>query len=77
MESEGIWGKYSLCGLAGEVNTAMPAWVLGKAESALNERGQAVKNSNILLLGIAYKEDVSDTRIAGTKDFGHAESKRS
>lgn len=48
--------------LAGEVNTAMPAWVVGKAESALNQRGKAVKGSNIMLLGIAYKKDTSDTR---------------
>ena len=48
--------------LAGEVNTAMPAWVVGKAESALNQKGQAVNGSNIMLLGIAYKKDTSDTR---------------
>jgi UDP-N-acetyl-D-glucosamine dehydrogenase len=48
--------------LAGEVNTAMPAWVVGKVEGALNERGLAVKGSNIMLLGIAYKKDTSDTR---------------
>ena len=47
--------------LAGEVNTAMPAWVVGKAESALNQRGQAVNGSNIMLLGIAYKRDTPDT----------------
>ena len=48
--------------LAGEVNTAMPAWVIGKVEGALNERGQAVNGSNIMVLGIAYKKDTSDTR---------------
>lgn len=48
--------------LAGEVNTAMPAWVVGKVEGALNERGQAVNGSNIMVLGIAYKKDTSDTR---------------
>ena len=48
--------------LAGEVNTSMPGWVVGKAESALNGRGRSVKGSKILLLGIAYKKDTSDTR---------------
>ena len=48
--------------LAGEVNTSMPAWVVGKAESALNQRGIAVNGSKIMLLGIAYKKDTSDTR---------------
>jgi UDP-N-acetyl-D-glucosamine dehydrogenase len=48
--------------LAGEVNTAMPAWVVGKVEGALNQRGHAVNGSKILLLGIAYKKDTSDTR---------------
>lgn len=48
--------------LAGEVNTAMPSWVVGKVEGALNERGLAVNGSKILLLGVAYKKDTSDTR---------------
>ena len=47
--------------LAGEVNTAMPAWVVGKA-GALNQRGLAVNRSKILLLTGAYKKDTSDTR---------------
>ena len=48
--------------LAGEVNTSMPAWVLGKIEAALNHRGKALNGSNILVIGIAYKKDTSDTR---------------
>ena len=48
--------------LAGEVNTAMPAWVLGKVEAALNQRGKALNGSNVLVIGIAYKKDTSDTR---------------
>ena len=40
----------------------MPAWVLGKVEAALNHRGKAVKGSNVLVMGIAYKKDTSDTR---------------
>lgn len=48
--------------LAGDVNTGMPAWVVGKVEAALNQRGRAVNGSSILLLGIAYKKDTNDTR---------------
>lgn len=48
--------------LAGEINTAMPAWVVSKVVDALNERGKAVKGSKITLLGMAYKKDVDDTR---------------
>ena len=48
--------------LAGEVNTAMPRWVIGKTMDALNARGQALKDARVLVLGIAYKKDVDDMR---------------
>jgi len=48
--------------LAGEVNVAMPAHVVGKLQAALNERGKPVKGSRVLVLGIAYKKDVADPR---------------
>jgi len=48
--------------LAGEVNTAMPQWVVGKVTDALNERGQALKGAAILVLGLAYKKNVDDPR---------------
>jgi UDP-N-acetyl-D-glucosamine dehydrogenase len=48
--------------LAGEVNAAMPAYVVGKVADALNERGQPVRGSKVLLLGMAYKKDVDDPR---------------
>jgi UDP-N-acetyl-D-glucosamine dehydrogenase len=48
--------------LAGEVNTAMPEYVVGRVTDALNERGQAVKGSRVLVLGVAYKKDVDDPR---------------
>jgi UDP-N-acetyl-D-glucosamine dehydrogenase len=48
--------------LAGEVNTAMPDWVVGKVMNALNERGKALKGSRVLVLGIAYKKNVDDMR---------------
>jgi UDP-N-acetyl-D-glucosamine dehydrogenase len=48
--------------LAGEVNTQMPRWVVGKVAEALNARGKAVNGSRILVLGIAYKKNVDDRR---------------
>jgi len=48
--------------LAGEVNTAMPAYVVGKVADALNDRGLPVKGSKVALLGMAYKKDVDDPR---------------
>jgi UDP-N-acetyl-D-glucosamine dehydrogenase len=48
--------------LAGEVNTNMPHFVLGKIVDALNEACKAVKGSRITLLGMAYKRDVDDCR---------------
>ncbi|MBC7684277.1 MAG: nucleotide sugar dehydrogenase [Bdellovibrionales bacterium] len=48
--------------LAGEINSDMPHWVIGKLGDALNERGRSVKGSKVLVLGIAYKKDVEDMR---------------
>lgn len=48
--------------LAGEVNIAMPEWVINKLIHALNRAGKAVNGSKILVLGLAYKKDVDDTR---------------
>lgn len=48
--------------LAGEINTAMPDYVVGKVINALNEEGKAVMDSRILLLGLAYKANVDDCR---------------
>jgi UDP-N-acetyl-D-glucosamine dehydrogenase len=48
--------------LAGEVNRAMPDYVVQRTSLALNDRGKAVKGSRILVLGLAYKPDVDDVR---------------
>jgi UDP-N-acetyl-D-glucosamine dehydrogenase len=48
--------------LSGEVNQAMPEYVLGKLMDGLNDRGQALKGSCVLVLGIAYKKNVDDMR---------------
>lgn len=48
--------------LAGEVNRAMPEWVVGKVADALNTKQKSISGSNILVLGIAYKKNVDDMR---------------
>jgi len=48
--------------LASQINTAMPEYVVEKVASALNERRTALKGATVLLIGLAYKKDVSDTR---------------
>jgi UDP-N-acetyl-D-glucosamine dehydrogenase len=48
--------------LAGEVNTAMPEYVVQRVIDALNDQGKAVKGSSVLVLGLAYKADVDDER---------------
>ena len=48
--------------LAGEINQRMPAWVVGKVAEALNADGKAVRNSRVLVLGLAYKANVDDDR---------------
>jgi UDP-N-acetyl-D-glucosamine dehydrogenase len=48
--------------LAGEINTAMPDYVVSKVIDALNDQGKAVNGSRILILGLAYKANVDDCR---------------
>jgi len=48
--------------LAGQVNTKMPEWVVGKMMDALNTNGKSLKGAKILVLGIAYKKNIDDMR---------------
>ncbi len=48
--------------LSGEVNQAMPEYVLSKLMDGLNDSGKALKGSKVLVLGIAYKKNVDDMR---------------
>ncbi len=48
--------------LSGEVNRAMPEYVVGKVTKALNDRFKALNGSRLLVLGIAYKKNVDDMR---------------
>lgn len=48
--------------LAGEVNTAMPAYVIQRVAEALASKRQTISGSRILMIGIAYKANVDDDR---------------
>ena len=48
--------------LAGEINTAMPEYVINRLAMALNDRKKPIRGSKILVLGLAYKRDVDDIR---------------
>jgi len=48
--------------LAGEINTNMPHYVVGKVMEALNDRKKAINGSRVLVLGLAYKKDIDDLR---------------
>jgi len=48
--------------LAGEVNTAMPEYVVERTMEALNDRKKCLKGCKALVLGLAYKKDIDDVR---------------
>ncbi len=48
--------------LAGEVNTQMPYFVVGKLTEALNKRSRPLNSSRGLIIGVAYKPDIEDVR---------------
>jgi UDP-N-acetyl-D-glucosamine dehydrogenase len=62
--------------LAGEVNTAMPAYVVSRVAEALNDRQKPIKGSSILVLGLAYKPNVDDERESPSYFLMEALSKR-
>jgi UDP-N-acetyl-D-glucosamine dehydrogenase len=48
--------------LASEINSEMPALVVQRVAQALNDQRKPVNGSRILVLGVAYKRDIDDTR---------------
>jgi UDP-N-acetyl-D-glucosamine dehydrogenase len=57
--------------LAEEINFGMPHYVLGKISDALNEESKPLRGSRVLVLGAAYKADISDMRESPTLDLLH------
>lgn len=54
---------------ASEVNDEMPSFVVELAAQALNEQGKCLNGAHILLLGVAYKRDISDARESPALDI--------
>jgi UDP-N-acetyl-D-glucosamine dehydrogenase len=48
--------------LASEINTGMPRYVVGRIQDALNDYEKPLNKSRLLIVGVAYKANVSDTR---------------
>ena len=48
--------------LAQEINNSMPAYVVSRVNDLLNSKDKILRNSKILVLGVAYKKDISDIR---------------
>lgn len=48
--------------LAGQINSSMPYHVVGKIVDCLNDQKKSVRGSRILILGVAYKENIDDVR---------------
>jgi UDP-N-acetyl-D-glucosamine dehydrogenase len=55
--------------LASEINTEMPVYWVQKVQDALNDEAKPVKGSKVLVLGVAYKKDVSDIRESPAMDI--------
>jgi UDP-N-acetyl-D-glucosamine dehydrogenase len=55
--------------LAGYINGQMPEHVVDLVAKGLNERGQAVRGSRVLVLGVAYKAGIDDTRESPSLDI--------
>ncbi len=55
--------------LAGEINSHMPTYVVEQVADLLNRFGKPIKDSKIVLLGMAYKNDISDVRESPSLDL--------
>ncbi|MEM9951586.1 MAG: nucleotide sugar dehydrogenase [Chloroflexota bacterium] len=55
--------------LASEINTSMPLYVVDKIADALNDQALAVRGSRVVVLGVAYKPDVTDVRESPALDI--------
>ena len=55
--------------LAGEINAEMPEFIVNKISKILNEKSKAIKESKILLMGMAYKKNSDDYRESPSMDI--------
>jgi UDP-N-acetyl-D-glucosamine dehydrogenase len=54
--------------LAGEINRAMPGFVVSRVADALERHGQTLRGASVLVLGVTYKRDVADVRESPSLD---------
>src|SRR4029079_4557386 len=73
-----LWGKAKQTGfdprfieLAGQINGAMPHFVVDKIGDALNRHQKSINGSPVLILGLAYKRDIDDMRESPSLDVMH------
>ena len=57
--------------LAGQINDAMPYHVIERAGELLNRVGKPIRGAKVLLLGVAYKEDIDDVRESPALKIAH------
>jgi UDP-N-acetyl-D-glucosamine dehydrogenase len=62
--------------LASHINGTMPNYVVTKVTSALNDEKKSVRDSNIMILGVAYKPNVNDVRESPALDIIRVLEKR-
>ncbi len=55
--------------LAGEVNRQMPRYVVERIVEALNDVRKSMRDAQVLVLGVAYKRDINDSREAPARDI--------
>ena len=55
--------------LAQEINNSMPAYVVSRVNELLNSKDKILRNSKVLVLGVAYKKDISDMRESPSLDI--------
>jgi UDP-N-acetyl-D-glucosamine dehydrogenase len=56
----GTWARF--IELAGEINTAMPRYVVDRTVEAINQQGRSIVGAKVLVLGLSYKPDIDDDR---------------
>ena len=55
--------------LAGQINSSMPDYVVTKVNDVLNLRKKSINGAKVLILGVAYKNDVDDIRESPALDI--------
>lgn len=60
-----------MVGLAQEINTRMPQYVIQRCATLLNEHGKSARGARVLLLGVTYKPDLADQESSPATEIAH------